>query len=115
MRRFYLFVKAVVRYNRKNKPSEEDIRRLIQERSLRLDTEYLERLEHEYSSLYANLLEYEKTIEYFPDPLTEHNNPVRYYYRLIQLYGHDRENEVVEIMRREWGDGWETLMKSRTE
>ena len=108
MRRFYLFVKSVVRYNRVgHRPSEQGLQLLMQEYSIRLDAEYFEKLQREYSSLYANLLEYETAIEAFPDPLIEQRSPVLYYNRLLQLYGHDRESDIKEIMDRKWGNDWE--------
>jgi len=105
MERFYQFVKAVKRYNRRA-PSDALVGSLIQQRGAEtVDNRfYLDKRARQFAALYARLLDYEKTS--FPDPLTEKNNILRFHNALIARYGHDRKEEIAAIMTAEWGKDW---------
>lgn len=59
--RFYRFVWAVVSYSRSRRPSEADIRELIQRRWVgQLEHQYLEAKAQRYANLYESLYEFGK-------------------------------------------------------
>jgi hypothetical protein len=100
LKRFYLFVKAVVRYGRPG-PSAGDLQELIIDR-WRTRRKAAER----YTALYMTLRQYEKS-RGFPDPLIELRDIFKCYNR---LKSRSRNADYIERrMTKDWGNNWRTL------
>lgn len=118
--RFYRFVKAVARYNRKKAPLSGDIQKLILLRcGKRRVSTALQEAADEYSSLYQTLMEYERTTE-FPNAMIERTNILRFYQRLIResvvirqgtrKQEKPSDDQINRAMTYVWGKNWRTQL-----
>ena len=103
-RRFYKFVKAVVKYSQK-RPSSGTVRRLILAHGKgKLEESVLDSEAAEYASLYDSILGFADI--QFPDPLVERKNASSHYFGLCAAFGPEAEDRIDKIMKREWGSDW---------
>lgn len=107
--RFYRFVKAVARYNRRKPPLPQEISAgIVQRWRGRRATAALRKTADYFVDLYQTLLAYERT-RGFPDPLVERTDIVRYYLTLSVRSGVD-EAHVARTMADVWGQDWQAKL-----
>lgn len=103
--RFYRFVKAVARYNRRKPPLPREVSAGIVQRwrGRRVAAELRKTADH-FVDLYQTLLAYEATRR-FPDPLIERTDIVKYH---LELSVRSRNNlgQVERTMADVWGRDW---------
>jgi hypothetical protein len=114
-KRFYRFVKAVARYNRRKVPSPDDIYALIVERwrDQVKDSDELDRIASEFAGLYQTLLNYEKT-RHFPDPVIERTDIVKYHLTLSVREQEDYQR-INKRMIEDWGEDWKDKLRRERE
>ena len=107
--RFYRFVKAVARYNRRKPPLPQDINACIVGRwqGQRTPAALRQAADH-FVDTYQTLLAYEQTRR-FPDPLIERTDIVRYHLELSVRSGHDN-GHVNRMVADAWGPDWQTTL-----
>jgi len=107
--RFYRFVKAIARYNRRKPPLPREIKACIVRRWRgRRDAAALRKTADHFVELYQTLLAYERTRR-FPDPLIERTDIVRYHLDLSVRSRQD-SGHVNRAMADVWGQDWQTKL-----